>query len=1161
LGQDADRSPISAAAAADVHAAQFAHPTGSAAGGHRSETALIDDTPFLDRVEELAALESAFEAAAAGHGSLVLVGGEAGIGKTRLVTELLARAAGRPSTPRVVWGRCWEGGGAPSLWPWTCVLRELFGAFDEHALRDYLRSAAPLLGSLVPDLRELLPELANEPVPDLEQSRVVLFDALASFLRRVSARRPLVVVLDDIHAADQLSLMALLFVAREAAESHVLLIATHRENEMQRTANLAGLFTKLLRAGRRIALSGLQPDQLGQLIEHHSGRAGDPAVAANLHRATGGNPFFADEVLRTLISEGDLDSLLDDQVLPRRMPMGVRALIEQRLEDLPEAAVRALQSASVIGGRFSLATLGQVTGRPRPELLEALEAAIDARLIELNDGDVAQFGFVHDMVRETIYAGMPPLARARAHGAVAEALNRQRGGSERQVEELAHHFLRALPAVDPAIAVDYARRAGDHAMGRFAHERAARFFHSGLEALELVDGLSDQERALTRAQLLIGEGRAQLRFADAGARETLLEAAAAARLSASPETLATVALTFGAFGLSPGRVDQDLTDLLEEALGSLDDGDSLLRVHLLARLARALYWSDEDGRRQGLIEAAVAMARRLDDAEALAIALGNCIPANRSPDSADADLQWIDEFLGLPQTPGELVVLARSIQIDLLLERGAIGAADAAIDSLDHHAERLRDLRARAYVPVHRARRAVMAGRFEEARGLIEDAVAISHDIEDSTIPLIAIGQRFTLEWMKGRGDAVEQEFRRVAAAAPYLPVWRVGLALIRETAGDRVEAQQLLDALAARDFEDIPRNNQWLITLSLLADLCARLGDVARGARLRELLLPYADRMAVNPAGVYAGPVARYLGLLAHLAGDEAAAEAQLRTALEIAREQRASPMIAMLTVDLARTLIKQDTGAAVSEAALLIEEARMISVELGAPALAERAHAVAAALGDVGPQDPVPPAPAPESVAILAREGEVWTFELAGRPVRVRDSKGIRHLAELLSQPGVDIHALDLVQGAGARAGAVSAAAASDAGLTVGDAAVGTGAALDGPAKAAYKRRIEDLREEVEEAVQWGDPERAARAREEIEFIARELAAAVGLGGRDRPQASDAERARVNVTRAIKTAVRKLAAQDAELGAELEATVHTGLFCRHDPDPRRPLRWQVVP
>jgi hypothetical protein len=189
------------------------------------------------------------------------------------------------------------------------------------------------------------------------------------------------------------------------------------------------------------------------------------------------------------------------------------------------------------------------------------------------------------------------------------------------------------------------------------------------------------------------------------------------------------------------------------------------------------------------------------------------------------------------------------------------------------------------------------------------------------------------------------------------------------------------------------------------------------------------------------------------------------------------------------------------------------------------------------------------------------VWTFELAGRPVRVRDSKGIRHLAELLSQPGVDIHALDLVQGAGARAGAVSAAAASDAGLTVGDAAVGTGAALDGPAKAAYKRRIEDLREEVEEAVQWGDPERAARAREEIEFIARELAAAVGLGGRDRPQASDAERARVNVTRAIKTAVRKLAAQDAELGAELEATVHTGLFCRHDPDPRRPLRWQVVP
>jgi hypothetical protein len=119
--------------------------------------------------------------------------------------------------------------------------------------------------------------------------------------------------------------------------------------------------------------------------------------------------------------------------------------------------------------------------------------------------------------------------------------------------------------------------------------------------------------------------------------------------------------------------------------------------------------------------------------------------------------------------------------------------------------------------------------------------------------------------------------------------------------------------------------------------------------------------------------------------------------------------------------------------------------------------------------------------------------------------------------------------------------------------------GAALDAAAKAAYRRRLEDLREELDEAQRWSDPERAARARAEMDFIAGELAAAVGMGGRDRPQGSHAERARVNVTRAIKTAIRRLGDEDPELGAELEATVHTGVFCRFAPHRRRPVRWQV--
>ncbi len=1118
--------------------------------------ATFDGTPFLGRTRELMALEAAFERAAAGHGTLIMVGGEGGIGKTRLVSEAISRAGALSpagDAGRVAWGRCWDSGGAPSLWPWTCILRELFSSTDDEALRDHLGPAAPVLAAIVPELRDTLPELEAEPALDSEQSRFVLFDALAGFLRRASTPRPLVIVFDDLHAADQLSLLALLFVARQLAEMGVLVIATHREAEM-RASRLANLFSKLLRASERVPLTGLEPDNIGRLIEHRGGTVGAPEIAEHLHRATGGNPFFADEVLRMLQSEGGLEILTEDPALPLRVPIGVRALIEQRLEDLPEASVQALRRGAVFGDRFALATLAEATGRQRAELLEALELAIEARLIDATPGEVAKFSFAHDLIRETAYAGLGSLERARAHAAVGEALARRYAGTaDRHVEELAHHFLEALPAGDPAIAADYAERAADHAMERFAHERAAQLYHAAGEALELVDGLSDEERSLRRSALLLGQGQAQLRIGDGQARETLLEAAGAARAAGSADALAHVALAFGAFALSPRRVDEELTGLLEEALAGIGTGESTLRVHLLGRLARALYWSEDVERRRALIDEAIAMARTLDDEEALASALGNCIPASRGPDNADLELSWIDELLSLSKAPGELVVLARSIEIDLLLERGAIAAADAAIDSLEHHAERLRDLRARAYVPVHRARRAIMEGRDDDAQRLIAEAFAISQDIEESTVPLIATGNLFALTWSKGRPGGVEQELRRIAEALPYMHVWRCGLALIRAADGDLIEAERMWGVLASADFADVPRNNQWMITLSLAAELCAQLGDAARAARLYELLAPWAELSAVAPAGAYAGPVARYLGLLAQTTGDDVAAERHLRAALELTRRHGARPLIALIAVELARTLAARSETRA--EAGELLDEATRLADELESPAVAERAAGVRTVLDGAGPAEAEKPLHKKPITALVTREGEVWAFELSGRTVRVRDSKGIRHLAELLSQPGVEVHALDLVRVGDA---AAPAAASADAGLSL-DAGAGAGSALDGAAKAAYRRRLEDLREELEEAERWGDPERASRAREEIDFIAAELSAAVGLGGRDRPQASDAERARVNVTRAIKTAVRRLGAQDAELGAELEATVHTGLFCRHEPDPRRPVHWEV--
>jgi hypothetical protein len=207
----------------------------------------------------------------------------------------------------------------------------------------------------------------------------------------------------------------------------------------------------------------------------------------------------------------------------------------------------------------------------------------------------------------------------------------------------------------------------------------------------------------------------------------------------------------------------------------------------------------------------------------------------------------------------------------------------------------------------------------------------------------------------------------------------------------------------------------------------------------------------------------------------------------------------------------------------------------------------------------DAAPPAAAPAqgpAGAVLAREGDVWRLDYEGRVLRVRDAKGMRHLALLLANPGIEFHAVDV---ATAAEGGAAPAAESAEGLAVRAGTGDAGPALDSQAKAEYRSRLEDLRAEIEEAESFNDPERAARAREEMDFIAHELSAAVGLGGRDRRAASAAERARVNVTRALRREIRRIADEDAGLGRELETTVRTGTFCAYEPDPRRPVAWEV--
>jgi hypothetical protein len=479
-----------------------------------------------------------------------------------------------------------------------------------------------------------------------------------------------------------------------------------------------------------------------------------------------------------------------------------------------------------------------------------------------------------------------------------------------------------------------------------------------------------------------------------------------------------------------------------------------------------------------------------------------------------------------------------------------------AIVALDRIATDSRDPRARAYIPLHRARRAMIAGHLDDTEVLIHEGIQLGWSLQDSTVPILAGAQLFWLRMGQGRLREIEDAVRQFADQLPAMPAWRVALAMLYMHTGRPAEARREYDRLAERDFATIPRDNVWSISIAMLAELSETFRDAERSILLEELLAPLDGRNVVTPTGIFAGPVRRYLALTAAARGDQDTALARLAGARLACERMGYKPMLAVLDVDEARMLARRDQPGDVEQARELLQRGLLRAEEVGVPRLDERLARAAAMLPE---PDGAPPAAEPAqgpASGVLAREGDVWRLDYEGRVLRVRDAKGMRHLALLLANPGVEFHAVDVATAA--EGGAAPGAGAAD-GLAVRAGTGDAGPALDSQAKAEYRSRLEDLRAEIEEAESFNDPERAAHAREEMDFIAHELSAAVGLGGRDRRAASAAERARVNVTRALRREIRRIADEDAGLGRELETTVRTGTFCAYEPDPRRPVAWEV--
>jgi DNA-binding SARP family transcriptional activator len=887
---------------------------------------------FVGREAELAELLDGLEEALSGRGRLYLIAGEPGIGKSRLADELIARARARGA--RILVGRCWEAGGAPAYWPWVQPLRAYVRDADPEAVRAQLGAGAADLAQIVPELRELFPDLPSPEPAESEAARFRLFDSTASFLRNASGERPIVLVLDDLHAADQPSLLLLGFLTAALADSRLLVVGTFRDVDPTVRDPLESTLAELGRepVTRRIQLSGLSEDDVRRLTEVTTGTSAPEAVVSALHAETEGNPLFVSEIVRLLAAEGRLD-LARTTSIP--IPASVREAIGHRLRRLSGECRRVLSLASVLGREFGLVALERVadyTGIDK--LLAVLDEAIAARVIEEVPGPLGRLRFGHALIREALYEEIPATYRLRLHSRVAEVLEELYAGSvEAHLAELAFHFSMAVPAGSPSKAIEYASRAGDRAIALLAYEEAVRLYELALALVE--------DNAL-RCDLLLKLGDAQARAGHTPAsKQTYREAAELATALDLPEQLARAALGYGGrFVWDVSRDDEYLVPLLERALSALGDKEGGLRVRLLARLAggplRDSRFPPE--RKVALGQEALGLARSIGDRGTLAYALIGYVTGHLSPDFTPRQPELATELIETSLQAGEKERAAEGYDLRFFasIELGEPGL-EVELESITSLAAELRQPAQDWLAAVSAALIALLQGRLTEAERLVLDARNLGRGAQRWNAEASYLLQAFVLRRHQGRLREVDHLVRSGAAERPTYPICRCALALLAAELGQETEAAALLEALAADDFGALPFDEEWLVSMCLLAEVAASFSDDLRASTMHGRLLPYADRVAVSYPEISTGSVSRYLGLLASTLSRWDDATGHFEDALTMNERIGARPWLAHTQEDYGRMLLERGETERASE---LIASAVATYRELGMETYAARAQ-----------------------------------------------------------------------------------------------------------------------------------------------------------------------------------------------------------------------------
>jgi DNA-binding winged helix-turn-helix (wHTH) protein/tetratricopeptide (TPR) repeat protein len=880
--------------------------------------------PFVGRAEVTERLFGALHRAGSGRGRLCLMMGEAGIGKTRCLNEF-ARIARHQN--RSVWsGRCLEAGRTAVFWPWVQVLRD---ALAQNQLSAALQlETRGLLAELTPhggpsqDGNGLAPpargrQALDGGVSSASAARFWVLDKFSRLLAHCSETVPRLVLLDDVHWADEASLDLLVFLAGELPRMSALVVAAARDAEPPYSDAWGNALTRLGPC-ERIELSGLRSSDVEQYVAEVTGLELPPEIPRTVHAKCAGNPLFVQETVRLLIARCDQAGAQSLRTEDIAVPGVARDVLHARLTGVGDAVRASLEVACVMGQEFELAVLWNVLGVGPDQLLSGLDQAVRARLVAPRPRS-GKYGFVHDMIREALYEELSTVQRAELHSRVADALEGSADGDDR-VNDLAYHYFRALPRGNPTRAERFARMAGDRAMEAFAYEDAAQFYVWALDAQRFGEHADPR----STCDLLLGLAMARrLSGQIPDSRAAVERTIAIARQNGFADVLSLAARCLRPSSVTALIPDPLALQALEEAAGLVSDGQPSLRSRVLGQLACVPPHSLSMTKSRELSVQAVNLARERGDRDDLIEALKNSLHGLSGPDDIDELLNATSEIANLNALQVPAIGFARYYA---LLLKGDMVGAEQSLEEITEVSNASRYREELWHCERLRAQRSFHAGDFEKAEPAFRELFMESRQLR------LPYGKRYFVMHLLALAQEravltglpfTERDLRSELNWATSLPSYRAHEARLLLDVGRPEEARAALEEIARSGFENIPRDLGLLSTLANLSLVAVAFDDRVRGESLYALMRPYPMHNTPNGFGMCLGSASHFLGKLARLLGRTTEALSHFEDSIAANAAWGYAPRHARSQVALAELLSESGSHSSRQRASALLREA----------------------------------------------------------------------------------------------------------------------------------------------------------------------------------------------------------------------------------------------